>query len=200
MLKLEYLVHVLGTSIDEFLQELNYLISSTSVTFSRGFVSDILERHSLQVNEQVVTEITKAVNLSNPVQRATEKGGPLSTSYLCKTIYKEKLGVVDPVTYVLNHRKKNTIQYVPLLKSLQQILNCKVLLDQIIKNHKGQQDIEIDPAFDLRSPKDGSHFKENSFFNAEELKILLRLYVDDFETCNPWVPLGRNTSFLAFIG
>lgn len=89
---------------------------------------------------------------------------------------------MEPVTYVLDHRKKNTIQYVPLLKSLQQILNCKVLLDQIIKNHKGQQDIEIDPAYELRSPEDVSHFKENSFFNAEELKFFLRLYVDDFET------------------
>lgn len=84
LLKLEYLVHVPGTSIDKFLQELNYSISSASVTFSRGFVSDILERHSLQVNEQVVTEITKAVCLSNPVQGAIKKGGPLSTSYLCK--------------------------------------------------------------------------------------------------------------------
>lgn len=72
------------------------------------------------------------------------------------------------------------------MKSLQQILNCKVILDKIIENHRGQQDIELDPSFEFRSHEDGWHFKENSFLNAEELRISLRLYVDDFENCNPF--------------
>ena len=92
---------------------------------------------------------------------------------------------MEPITYILDHKIKHTFQYVPLLKSLQQILNCKVILDKIIENHKGQQDIEHDPSLLLWSPADGLHFKENSFLNSEELRISLRLYVDDFETCNP---------------
>lgn len=72
LLKLEYLVHVPGTAIDDFLQEL-YLINSASVPLSRGFVSDILQHHNLQVDDSVVTEITTAVCSSNPVQKAIEK-------------------------------------------------------------------------------------------------------------------------------
>lgn len=185
LLKLEYLVHVPGTAIDEFLQELYHLINFASVPLSRGVVADILQHHNLQVDDSVVTEITTAVCSSNPVPKAIEKGGPLSTSYQRKQYYKEKFCVVEPITYILDHKKKHTFQYVPLLESLHQILSSKVILDKIIENHRGQQDIELDPSLEFRSPEDGLHFKKNSFLNAEELRISLRLYVDDFETCNP---------------
>lgn len=33
--------------------------------------------------------------------------------------------------------------------------------------------------------QDGLHFQENSFLSGTELRILLSLYVDDFEVCNP---------------
>lgn len=46
LLNLEYLVHVPGTAIDEFLQELSFL-SSASVPLSRDFVADILNRKKL---------------------------------------------------------------------------------------------------------------------------------------------------------
>lgn len=185
LLKLEYLVHMPGIAIDELLQELDYLLSSASFPLSQGFVSKVLERHNLKVDDSVVTEIAAAVCSSNPIHRAIEKGGPLSTSYRRKQYYKEKFSVVEPVTYILDRKKQHTFQYVPVLKSLQQILNCKVILDKITENHRGQQDLELNPLFEFRSPEDGLHFKENRFLNAEELSISLRLYVDDFETCNP---------------
>lgn len=111
-----YLVHVSDTAIDDFLQELYYLINTASVTLSRGVVSGILKHHNLQVDDSVVTEITTAVCSSNPVLKAIEKGGPLSTSYQRKQFYKVKFCVVEPVTYLLDRKKKHTFQYVPLLK------------------------------------------------------------------------------------
>ncbi|KAL7877515.1 hypothetical protein SRHO_G00041580 [Serrasalmus rhombeus] len=185
LLKLEYLVHVPGTAIDEFLHELNYLINSASVPLSRGIVSNILQHYNLQIDNSVITEIAKAVCSSNPVSKAIEKGGLLSTSYQRRQYYKEKFGVVEPVTYILDHKKKHTFQYVPLLKSLQHILGNKEILDKIVQSHRGQQHIEPDPSYEFRSPEDGWHFRENGFLNADELRISLRLYVDDFETCNP---------------
>lgn len=110
------------------------------------------------------------------------KGGLLSTSYQCKQYYKEKLRVVEPITYILDHKRKYTFQYVPLLDSLLQILNSKVILDKIIENCRGWQNTELHSSLEFRSPEDALHFKENSFLNAEELQISLRLYVDDFET------------------
>ncbi|XP_051800542.1 uncharacterized protein LOC127532612 [Acanthochromis polyacanthus] len=96
LLKLECLVHVPGTAIDEFLQELHYLINSASVPLSRSVVTNILQHYNLQVDDSVVKEITKAVYSSNPVPKAIEKGGPLSTSYQRKQYYKEKFCVVEP--------------------------------------------------------------------------------------------------------
>lgn len=106
LLKLEYLVHVPGTATDDFLQELYYLINTASAMLSRGVVTDILKHHNLQVDDSVVTEITTAVCSSNPVPKAIEKGGHLSTSYQCKQFYKEKFCVVEPVTYMII--KRNT--------------------------------------------------------------------------------------------
>lgn len=185
LLKLEYLAHVAGTHIDDFLQELYYLLSTASVPESKRLVNEIFERHSLEVDDTVITEIVSALCSSTPVPRAIEKSGPLSTSYHRKQYYKRELKVVEPITYILNRKKNHTFQYVPLLKSLQQILNCKVVVDKVVENHRGQQDIEPDSSFELRSSQDALYFKENNFLNSEELRISLRLYVDDFETCNP---------------
>lgn len=196
LLKLEYLVHVPGTAIDEFLQEVYHLISSASVPVSRSFVTDILKRNNLQVADSVVEEITTAICASNPVPKAIEKGGPLATSYQRKQYYKEKFSVVEPFTYILDHKKKQSFQYVPLLKSLQQILNRKNILDKVIENHRGKEDINLDPSFEYTSPKDGWHFKKNCFLNADELRISLCLYVDDFETCNPLGTSRKKTQTL----
>lgn len=185
LLKLEYLVHVPGTAIDEFLQEVYHLLSSASVPVSKGFVTDILKSHNLQIDDSVVEEIATVICSSNPVPRAIEKGGPLATSYQRKQYYKEKFGVVEPITYILDHKTKRSFQYVPLLKSIQRILNRKVILDKVIENHRGKEDINFDPSYEYRSPKDGWHFKKNCFLNDDELRISLCLYVDDFETCNP---------------
>lgn len=185
LLRLECLIHVPGTAVDEFLQELNYLLCSLTIPLSKGIVSDILHCHNVQVDESVVTEITTAVCSSNLISKAIGKGGPLSSSYQRKQYYKEQFCVVEPVTYILDNKNKRTFQYVPILKSLQQILNNKTIVDKVIENHRGQQDTEIDSSYELRGPEDGLHYKESSFLNGKELRITLRLYIDDFETCNP---------------
>lgn len=120
LIKLDYLVHVPGTAIDEFLHELNYLISA-SVPLSKDIVADILNRHNCQVEESVVANITSAVSTSNPISKGVEKGGSLSTSYQCKKYYRDYFNVVEPLTFILDRKKFKTYQYVPLLKSLQQL-------------------------------------------------------------------------------
>lgn len=46
-LKLEYLLHVPGTHIDDFLQDLYCLLSTASVPVSKILVSEYFEQHSL---------------------------------------------------------------------------------------------------------------------------------------------------------
>lgn len=70
---------------------------------------------------------------------------------------KEKCGVVELVAYMVDSKKNHTLQFVPLLKPLQQMVNCKVIFDKIVENHIGQQDIELDLSCDFRLPQDGLH-------------------------------------------
>ncbi|KAG7481675.1 hypothetical protein JOB18_001839 [Solea senegalensis] len=110
LLKLEYLVHVPGTAIDEFLEELHHLLSSPTSTVSKSLVGDILQSNNIQVDKSIIADIATAVCSATPVHKALEKGGPLSTSYLRRRYYNEKFGVVEPVTYVLNVKEKHTFQ------------------------------------------------------------------------------------------
>lgn len=174
-----------GSHIDDFLQELYYLLSSASVPASKGLVHEILECHSLEIEEAVITEITTAVCSCTQVPRAIKKMALLALPINVNNITSKNSVLLSHLPMYFIVKSKKTFQYVPLLKSLQQILNCKVVLDKVLQNHRGLQDIEPVPSFELRSPQDSLYFKENSFLNTEELRILLRLYVDDFETCNP---------------
>lgn len=185
LLKLEYLVHVPGTAIDEFLQELHHLLSSPTSTVSKGLVGDILQSNNIQVDKSIIADIATAVCSATPVHKALEKGGPLSTSYQRRCYYNQKFGVVEPVTHVLNTKEKHTFQYVPILKSLQQILRSQSIVEEVLKNHRGVQHTQPDEFYEYKAPQDGSHFQKNSFLNNDELRISLGLYVDDFETCNP---------------
>lgn len=38
---------------------------------------------------------------------------------------------------------------------------------------------------EYRTVRDGEYYKQNSFFCGEELRIVVNLYIDDFEICNP---------------
>lgn len=97
-------MHVPGTAVDEFLQELNYL-NSASDKLSRGFVSNIFECNNPQVDDSVVTKIMTAVSSSNPVHRATEKDGSFSTSYQHKQYHKDRFSVVLLIFLII---KRNT--------------------------------------------------------------------------------------------
>ena len=184
LLQLEFLVHVPGIAVDEFLQELNYLLNSQSASVSTGVIRDILERHKVQFADDLVKDIAAAFYTSNPVCKAIEKGGSLSTVHRRLKYYKEKFCVVEPVTYLLDN-KRATFQYVPLLKLLHQILSCKAILDKIVANHRGKRELVVDSSYEYKSSEDGTFFIENELLNAEQISISVRLYVDEFEVCNP---------------
>lgn len=90
---------------------------------------------------------------------------------------------MNPVEYILDPKSNRTFQYIPILKSLQHLLNNTDILESVIKTHKTQQSTPTKEQY--KSTRDGIFFKENSFFAGEELKLSISLYVDDFEVCNP---------------
>lgn len=59
-------------------------------------------------------------------------------------------------------------------------------MDKANENHSVQQSKRVSGEHHTySSPQDGSHFQQNSFLSGDEMRLLLRLYIDDFEVCNP---------------
>ncbi|XP_034080784.1 uncharacterized protein LOC117551836, partial [Gymnodraco acuticeps] len=180
LLKLENIVHIPKTVIDEVLSELHYILSTSSLPVTRAIVSDVLQSHKLQVEDSVVGELSTALCNSSPLATAIAKDGPLATAYKRTQYYTSHFGVLEPVEYILDAQRNRTFQYIPLLKSLQHLLSHKGVLEHI----ETQQRLLAVPQ-EYRTVRDGEYYKQNSFFSDEGLRISVNLYVDDFEICNP---------------
>lgn len=123
---------------------------------------------------------------SNPLANALRKAGPLATAYKTKEYYKEVFKVVTPVEFVLDQKTGRSFQYIPLLRSLQHILDSPEVLNTVIDSHRTQgSNTEKLENHWYHSIRDGVYFKENPFLSGDELKLCLTLYIDDFELCNP---------------
>nr|XP_055056165.1 uncharacterized protein LOC129440700 [Misgurnus anguillicaudatus] len=181
LLKLETLSHVPSSVIDQLLEELHFIFTSAAVPVSHSTAFDIFNKHNLQVNQSVINELILAISANNPLAIAIAKGGPLASAFKRKHYYKENFKVVEPVEYVLEARSNKTFQYVPLLNSLQQLLERKDIVDKLLDNHAASS-ANVDQ---YASFQDGEYHKNNPFFSNEDLRISLCLYIDDFEVCNP---------------
>ena len=186
LLKLEHIAHVSGKTIDGFLEELHYLLSSATLPLSVNILEEVLQKHSLTTDKSVITEIATALFTSNPMLKSIEKGGSLSTTYLRKQYYKESFNIVEPVEYILNAKERRSFQYVPVLKFLQNLFDGRDVVDKVVDNHRAQQTNRVMmEQKTYRSFQDGEYFLQNSFLSDTDLRILLTLYIDDFEVCNP---------------
>ncbi|XP_070410106.1 uncharacterized protein [Nothobranchius furzeri] len=185
LLKLEHFAHVPGAKIDEFLEELHCL-SSASHPLSVNIIETVLQKHGSTLDKLVIEEVATALSASHPLLKAIEKGGSLSTSYLRNKFYREHFNVIEPVEYVLDKRLSKSFQYVPILKTLQELFKIKHFVEKVVENHQiHKTSEETGVKVTYKSFYDGSHFKENYFLSCGELRILLTLYIDDFEVCNP---------------
>lgn len=183
LLKLENYFHVPSNAIDELVTDLQYLISSASVSLSAQVTLDTFQKHDLYVDQLVIKELISSLSLCNPLLKATAKDGPLATAFKCIKYYRENFEIIDPIEIILQSEKKNrSFQHIPILKSLQQLLSQKDILNKVVNCHTGQQIINDAP---YRSFKDGQHFKDNESLSGTDLRVYLCLYIDDFELCNP---------------
>lgn len=139
LLKLEHILFVPATPINELLHQLHYLLSSPSVPITFDSVYDVLKNHRVQVDESLVKELAQEVCNSNPVAKAFAKDGPLATAYKRKQYYKRHFNVVNPVEYILEPRTKKTFKYIPILTSLQQLFGNSDIFESVIQTHKIQE-------------------------------------------------------------
>ena len=186
LLRLENIFHIPAKGVDELLEELHFLLSSASVPVTKRTVTEIFKSHNLLIGQAVIEELANSVCVSNPVAKLFGKCGPLATSYKRKQYYKLNFRVVEPIEYLFVDQRRS-FQYIPLLQSLQEILSHNKLLDKVIEGQIAQEnreDLHGDHQV-YRSFRDGEHYIKNCFVAVEELRISIKLYIDDFEVCNP---------------
>ena len=82
-------------------------------------------------------------------------------------------------------QKADTIQYIPLYKTLNVLLSHEDALSEVLKSQEVTQHDNV-----LRTYHDGSAFKSNSLLNSEKKTLEIVWYHDDFGIVNP---LGNKT-------
>jgi len=78
---------------------------------------------------------------------------------------------------------KETFQYIPILKTLQGLLNQPDILAEVRKPHNSTDGL-------LRDFCDGEDFKRHLLFGQDPQALILHCYYDDFQVTNP---LGSKT-------
>lgn len=171
LLKLEHTYLVSSTAVNELLEELQRLIGTLSVPVSqKTIINQFLGDNSCHVEASVVEELVTALCSSHPIQKAILKQGPLSTSWKPKSYYKREFGVVSPVEYILDKRNRKSLQYVSVLKKLQQILSSDTILLKTA-NLKGRyQSPKSDKAV-YSCPFDGEFFRNNTLLSNERMQF-----------------------------
>lgn len=180
-LKLESTFNVSNRCIDEVVEELNFISHSASGPIIKHILQSCLRKHNCEIDESVVSDMVTELCVANPFTSALSSSGPLSSAYKRRSYYIEQFDVVEPVEYVLDREENRSFQYVPILKSLLQVLSQKEIRDLILKNREAQSNSETQ----YRAFSDGIYYKTNELFSAEDPTIAIILYVDDFEICNP---------------
>lgn len=176
-LKLESVYNVSGKCIDDLVEQLQFICTSSS-QYIPNLVRDILTQNNCTVDETVISELVEKLCRCNPLSKAFGADGPFVSKFKRAKYFKENFRIVEPVEYILDPVVNCTFQYIPILQSLQQLLNDKDIASWILTRHSST-------ASQLSSFHDGEYYKSNEFHANGELRISLILYVDDFEICNP---------------
>lgn len=115
---------------------------------------------------------------SHPISRALGAGGPLGSAFKRNKYFKEHFQFVDPIEYILDAEQKKSFQYVPVLKTLQEVLKNKDIAVEAFSRCSSSTG-------HFESIFDGTCFKDNDFYAVEETRLSIIIYVDEFEVCNP---------------
>lgn len=156
LLKLGSIFNVPSKCIDEIVGEIQFITCTTSAPVIKDIVNNTLKKHNCSVEELVITDLVNNICKLNPLSAAFSEDGPLGTAHNRNRYLKEHFSIVEPLEYVLDAKEGRTIQYVPILQSLSEILKNRGIQDKLFKSAR--------------------HC---------ELRLSLLLYCDDFEICNP---------------
>ncbi|KAG1681703.1 hypothetical protein GQR58_011697 [Nymphon striatum] len=106
--------------------------------------------------------------------------------------YKEHLNLVEPQRILLgryhtkarrghklvNIQKSNEAFYIPLVESLEQLLNDDSILEEVQNCHRRTDDLMCDFC-------DGDIYKDHPLFGRDPYALQIIIYFDELEVCNP---------------
>ena len=88
---------------------------------------------------------------------------------------------VQPVEYILGQNAKGddeTMQYVPIIETLQALLRKDDVFAEVYNGHFSQDET-------LQDYCDGTHFKDNALFSSKNMALQIQFYFDEFCIGNP---------------
>lgn len=151
-------------------------------------IQKILGQHCPNVDVSVdVTEILNALPDNNTVLKHTQASAPCQPSYTARELPLEK-----PAEFLMSTDKQSTV-YVPVLRTLQALLNKEDILEKALSSEIAQANV-------YQSYEDGLRFKKSTLLTEEEFRIALSLYIHDFEVANPSGTSKKKQKFARSIG
>ena len=156
-LKLESIFHVQNRCIDEVIEELHFISHSASGPITKDPLQSCLGKHNCDIDEAVVSDMVTELCEANPLNSTLSRSGPLSSAYKRRAFFEEQFDLVKPVEYVLSKEENRTFQYIPLFKSLLQILNQKEICDFIVHDSEAQSNSDSQ----YRTMSDDNYYKTN---------------------------------------
>ncbi|XP_030248211.1 uncharacterized protein LOC115566456 isoform X2 [Sparus aurata] len=178
LLKLESTCNASVRCIDTLVEDLHFISSSASVAVVRNTLDSTFRLNNCTVDQAIITDLAEQLCNFHPISTALGAGGPLSSAFKRRRYFKEHFLCVDPVEYILDFQKNKTFQYVPILKTLQEIVKNKDIAEGILSSCSNSTGY-------IKSIFDGKFYKQKDFYAGEDKRLSIILYVDDFEVCNP---------------
>ncbi|KAG9276958.1 hypothetical protein AMEX_G6936 [Astyanax mexicanus] len=170
-------LHVSKSASQHIIDSVNDILAISNVNTCHA-IEEILQKHGCSFDQSVVSDIGDALHNSNPFLSKTSEKGPLSTDYKRNLYFKSNFNVIESVEYVFERTKKQSFVYVPVLKTLKNLLSQPEVLEKTFPIQESTQGL-------YTSCFDGKYFKENALLGGQNFKLSLGLYIDDFEVVNP---------------
>lgn len=175
-LSMQTVLHISRSATQITVEDLHNILSISTAKAVES-VKEVLLRHSIEVSDLILKDISNVLVDNNPLLSATSKKGLLSTDYRRNSYFNEHFSVIQPTEYLYNSSHNKSFVYVSIHKVLEVLFRQADFLDRIV--------FDRDPLPGLyKSFQDGKNYKENELLGHETHCISLALYTDDFEICN----------------
>ena len=105
----------------------------------------------------------------------------LSTGGRLKSFCNTRLKPTNPIEIIMGYNdndKPDTMQYVPILETLKDLLSHEDVVAQVVRGHKSENGV-------LKDFCDGTLFAQNELFSKDPTALQILLYIDEFTVANP---------------